>query len=83
MELLQLLSESEAGQGFINENEESILEATAQFHETPQQIKDYIIENLEDFIVPGDVPATYNKMVDFVTNQVVGNLHELADVLSN
>lgn len=82
MEYLQMLSESEEGQTFINENQEAILEATEVFHSTPQEVKDYIGENLEQFLVPGDLKATYENMTSFVENTVVQILSNLSEQIS-
>lgn len=82
MEILQSITESEDGQLFINENQEAILEATELFHATPQEVKGYIGENLEQFLVPGDLEATYENMTSFVESTVVQVLTNLSDQIS-
>lgn len=81
MKLLSALLEEQACQEYINANEGPILEAAEQFHETPQKVKDYIFENLHEFVVPGDLNATYEKMVIFAESCAVQTLNELSSNL--
>lgn len=83
MEMLTYLSESEAGQTFLASIEEPIVEAADIFHNTPQEIKDYVMENLDSFLVPGDLTATFNKIAVFTESTVVQVLHDLSDKLSD
>lgn len=77
MEMLQTLLENESIQTIINENENLILENAQIFHDYPQFIKTHIQENLENFIVPGNIKATYENMVQFTESSVVSLLEEL------
>ena len=79
MEMLQVLLEDESVQKIINENESVILEGSNLFHQYPQYVKDYIQENLNEFIVPGDLKATYEKMVSFTESSVINLLEQLTE----
>ena len=77
--LLNTIFEDENVQEYVDANTDSIMEAAEYFHQTPQLIKDYMLENLETFIVSGDLKATYENMVSFVTSNVVSVLDDLTD----
>ena len=79
--MLEAIFEDEDVSGFVDSCSELIQEAAGLFHETPQQIKDYIFENLQDFVIPGDVDATYVNMVQFVENCVINNLTDLSNAI--
>ena len=82
MEMLQVLLENESIQNIITENEDVILPAANVFHEFPAVVKDYIRENLEEFVVPGDLKATYENMVTFSTSAANNMLNELTLMIS-
>lgn len=82
MEMLQVLLEDEGVQNLITENEDVIIPASNVFHEFPQVVKDYIQENLDEFIVPGDLKATYENMVTFSASAAANMLNELTDLIS-
>lgn len=65
MKVLTALLENESVQQLLTEDEELIVAASGAFEATPEVVKDYIKENLEEFLVPGDVKATYENMVEF------------------
>lgn len=79
--LLEQIFEDEDVQNYVDGSAEQIEEAAGIFHEMPQQVKDYIMENLQDFVVPGDLNATYVKMVDFTENVVANSLNDLCDAI--
>lgn len=79
MQLLQTLTENEGVQAHLDSKQSEIMEACASFGEFPQQVKDHIMENLDQFIVPGDLQATYNHIVSFTENAVEGALVGLVD----
>lgn len=83
MEMLKYLSESDAGQAFLGSIEGPITEAADAFHNTPQEIKNYVLENLSSFLVPGDLNATFNKIAAFTESSVIQVLHDLSDKLSD
>jgi len=78
MKCLTALFENEAIQDYVDNSEESILEATAAFHEFPEEVKAYVMENLEDFIGE-DVNDTFDNIVAFTENSAFQYLHELCD----
>ena len=53
--LLSSIFEDESVQEYVDANTDSIMEAAEYFHETPQMIKDYMLENLDTFIVSNDL----------------------------
>lgn len=79
--MLESIFESEEVSSYVDSCSDQIEEAAAIFHETPQQIKDYIAENLEQFVVPGDLETTYVNLVNFVENCVVNNLNDLCEAI--
>lgn len=82
MEMLQVLLENEDIQNIITENEDVILPASTVFHEFPAVVKDYIKENLDEFVVPGNLNATYENMVTFATSAANNMLNELTLMIS-
>lgn len=82
MELLQALLENEVSQQYLNENSELILAASEVFAEFPQVIRDYIRENLDDFIEPGDLEATRENMIIFTDSAVSTLLEELSGMIN-
>ena len=76
--ILSTLLENEGIQNFLTVKEDAILEGAKAFHEYPQVIKNHILENLDQFIVPGDIKATYSRMVSFVESSVSQILSELS-----
>ncbi len=81
MSMLQLLAESDAGQMYMNNNEDAILEATDYFHSTPEYVKQFIYENLDQFVVPGDLNATYENVFEFTHSTVVQILENISESL--
>lgn len=79
--MLEAIFEDEDVSSFVDNCSGLIEEGAAIFHETPQQIKDYIFENMEEFVVPGDLEATHAKMVNFVESCVVTNLTDLSNAI--
>lgn len=77
MQLLNVLLEDEGIQKYLNENEQEIVQKTEMFNNFPQDVKNYIQENLEEFIVKGDLKQTYQNMVSFTESAVVSFLEDL------
>lgn len=76
MKCLNALFENEAIQTYVDSNEMSILESTQAFHEFPEAVKSFIVENLSDFI-GDDVEETYENIKTFAENSAFQYLHEL------
>lgn len=66
MELLQQVFESDEFQSYLTENDEILEAAQDVVLEFPKSLKYYMLEHLDLFIVPNDLDATYNNMVEFV-----------------
>lgn len=82
MKALQTLLETESVQTLISDAQPEIELANEAFEMSPQIIRDYIHEHLSDFLVVGNVQATYENMVDFVAEFAEGYLSELTDLIS-
>lgn len=81
MEMLNALMESEAIQNYVASQETAIQEAATQFSQYPQQVKDHIAENLDEFIVPNDLNATYENIVNFVASAAETSLFGLCEAI--
>jgi hypothetical protein len=81
MQYLATLMEHEGIQRLLNENEQQILEASQILGQFPQTVKDYIYENLSDFI-GSDVQETYNNIVTFTEAAVVQHVDGLTDIMA-
>ena len=82
MEALAILLEDQNVQDLISESQEEIVAASQIFHEFPSIVKDYISENLDQFIVSGNLEETYENIVLFTETASNTLLHELADLIS-
>ena len=80
MECLQVVLEDEGMQTYLQENEAVILEATEEFHQFPQTVKDYVTENLEEFIGT-DVNETFANIVEFTKNAGYQHLCEVVSAI--
>jgi hypothetical protein len=80
-DMLTQIFEDEGVQEYVNSQSQQIEEAATIFHNTPEQIKQHIFENLDAFVVPGDLQGTYDKMTTFTANCVEGLLNDLTDTI--
>lgn len=78
MKLLSTLLENEGINEFLTENQGEIFAASEALGTLPQTIKNYIAENMEDFIGE-DVKETYANMVVFTESAVSQYMHELCN----
>jgi len=76
MKCLTALFENEAIQQYVDDNESIIAEATDKFHNFPEVVKAFVMENLEDFI-GDDVEETFENIATFTSNSAFHYLHEL------
>jgi hypothetical protein len=81
MKCLNALFENEAIQTYVDSNEKSILESTQAFHEFPETVKNFVVENLSDFI-GDDVEETYENIKTFAENSAFQYLHELSSAIA-
>jgi len=79
MSLLATLMENEAVQNYISSQENAIAEAADSFSQYPQQIKNYIAENLDEFVVVNDLNATYENIVNFTSSAVETSLFGICE----
>ena len=82
MQLLSLLVENEGIQNYIAENGDNIDEASQIYLDLPSALKEFIYENLEDFIVPNNIDETRNNIRDFVAVSSVNMLTDLCNIIS-
>ncbi len=80
MKLLTVLLEDENMQNLVQTNEAQILEAASVYDSFPQELKNHIAANLENFI-GADIHETYENMKSFTEGAVFQLLHELSDSL--
>jgi len=79
MKCLTALFENEEIQNYVDGNQDTILEATELFHQFPEQVKVFVIENLDDFI-GDDVDETFENIAVFAENSAYQYLHELCQL---
>jgi len=78
MECLQAVLENEYISNYIDKNERKIYEMTSKFHAFPEIVKQYVVENLDDF-VGDDLNETYENIKSFVSNSVFQYMHSLCE----
>lgn len=81
MSLLEQFFESDECQEYITENDEILEAAQDVILEFPKSLKDYILEHIEEFLVPGDLDATYENMVEFVSGGTERYYYEICSML--
>lgn len=69
-------------QKFITENMDNINEAASIYLDLPKALKEFIYENLDEFIVVGDIEETRNNIKDFVAASSSNMLFELCNIIS-
>jgi hypothetical protein len=82
MEALQVLLEDAGVQKLIDDNEQAITESSESLVQFSDIIKDQIMENLSDFIEPGDLAATHENIRVFAEAAVCQRAHDLSDELA-
>lgn len=80
MQLDQIL-ESEEYSEYMTENDEILEAAKDCILEFPKSLKKYILENLNDFIVPGNLAATEQNIVEFVQGGTHQFIYEIVQQL--
>ena len=78
MDCLKVLLDDTGMQTFLEQHETSIIDGANAFHEYPQQLKDHIVENLQDFVAP-TLDETYENMVKFVETAAFQYLTDIVD----
>lgn len=82
MEALQLLLEDEGIQKLIDEQEEAILSSSGLLVEFTDVVKEEVMSNLDEFIVPGDLGATYENIKVFTEASVSSFANSLSEELA-
>ena len=82
MEALKILLEDEGIQTLIDEQEEAIVKSSELLVEFTDVIKEEVMGNLENFIVPGDLNATYDNIKTFTEASVSSFANSLSEELA-
>ena len=78
MECLSVLLEDKGMQTLLQEKEVDIIGGAEAFHQFPQIVKDYVMENLDDFI-GNTVEDTHQNIVEFTETAGFQFLTDLVD----
>ena len=82
MEALQVLLEDEGIQTLIDEQEGVILESSELLVEFTDVIKEEVMNNLEKFVNPGDLGATYDNIKTFTESAIASFANSLSEELA-
>lgn len=82
MEILENLLNDETMKQYLESQEESILGGAQAFHEFPQVIKDYVQENLDQFIGK-TVKETYDNIVQFTETAALQYLSDIVESIES
>lgn len=78
MECLQTLLEDEGIQNFLQEKESDIINGAETFHQFPEVVKTYVMENLGEFIAP-TIEETHQNIVEFTQTAAFQYLQEIVE----
>jgi len=81
MELLQTLFEDEKVQSYINSQNDQILKGAGLFSEFPKVIKEYVINNLSQFVDTQDTKITHENICIFTEAAVHQFLSDISDCI--
>ncbi len=80
MECLTVLLEDEGMQNLLQEKEAEIIGGAEAFHQFPQVVKDYVMENLSDFI-GSTVEETHQNIVEFTETAAFQYLTDIVEAI--
>ncbi len=78
MDCLNVLLEDEGIQNILESKQEEIIGGAEAFHQFPQIVKDYVSENLSDFIGE-DVASTHQNIVEFTETAAFQYLNDIVE----
>lgn len=81
MECLKVLFEDTGMQSFIESKEPEIVGGAEAFHQFPQIVKDYVSENLSDFI-GNTVEETHQNIAEFTETAAFQYLSDIVDAIA-
>ena len=82
MEMLEYLYEHELSQSWLAENADLIEEANSILEDLPNVVKEHVQANLDDFIVAGDLKATFDNIAIFAESSYVTMLEKLSAMIN-
>lgn len=82
MEALQIVLEDEGVQQMIDENATAINESSETLVQFSDVIKDHIMENLDQFVEPGNLSDTHDNIKVFTEAAVSHFANELSEDLA-
>ena len=80
MECLQVLLEDKGMQTLLQEKEVDIIGGAEAFHQFPQVVKDYVMENLDDF-VGATVEETHQNIIEFTETAAFQYLNDIVEAI--
>ena len=80
MECLSVLLEDEGMQSLLQEKEVDIIGGAEAFHQFPQVVKDYVVENLSDF-VGSSVEETHQNITEFTETAAFQYLNDIVEAI--
>jgi hypothetical protein len=82
MEALQIVLEDEGIQALIDENSEAIMKSSDILVQFADVIKEEVMENLGQFIEPGDLATTHENIRIYTEHAVASYANTLSDELA-
>jgi len=81
MRYIKAIFENENVQSLATTNEELIQYATEHLLAYNVALEQYILENVDDFIIEGDLAATYENIRNTVANENIDFINEVSEVI--
>lgn len=69
--------ESEEYDSFVESNRDAIIEATTNLYGFSDVVKQYVVENIADFIGDGSIESFYENVRMFTESAISSYCHEL------
>lgn len=82
MEALQIVLEDEGIQSLIDKNSDAIMESSDVLVQFSDIVKEYVMENLEQFVEPGDLASTHENIKIYTESAVSCYANELSEQLA-
>lgn len=82
MGMLEYLCEHELSQSWLAENADVIEEAGSIVDDLPNVVKEHVMHNLGDFIVAGDLKATFDNIAIFAESSYTSMLEKLSAMIN-
>ena len=82
MGMLEYLCEHELSQSWLAENADIIEDANGILQDLPNVIKEHVMHNLDEFVVAGDLKATFDNIAVFAESSYVSMLEKLSAMIN-